>query len=73
MKLYGKSAQTSASSVNPTIIENPELLRLREEEKARAKAAAPRYLCWKLDTVLFEDDSSLLSKNLVNGFKTSLL
>ncbi|XP_045597178.1 protein HIRA isoform X2 [Procambarus clarkii] len=40
MKLYGKSAQTSASSVNPTIIENPELLRLREEERAQAKAAS---------------------------------
>lgn len=40
IKLYGKSAQTSASSVNPTIIENPELLRLREEEKARSKATA---------------------------------
>ncbi|XP_042235898.1 protein HIRA-like [Homarus americanus] len=39
MKLYGKSALTSASSLNPTIIENPELLRLREEERARAKAA----------------------------------
>ncbi|XP_063868138.1 LOW QUALITY PROTEIN: protein HIRA-like [Scylla paramamosain] len=40
MKLYGKSAQTNASSVNPTIIENPELLRLREEEKTRAKTAS---------------------------------
>ncbi|XP_053650542.1 protein HIRA [Cherax quadricarinatus] len=39
MKLYGKSARTTASSVNPTIIENPELLRLREEERLRAKAA----------------------------------
>ncbi|XP_071534897.1 protein HIRA isoform X2 [Panulirus ornatus] len=40
MKLYGKSAVTSATSVNPTIIENPELLRLREEERIRAKAAS---------------------------------
>ncbi|KAK7024654.1 hypothetical protein SK128_009629 [Halocaridina rubra] len=37
IKLYGKSALTSASSVNPTIIENPEILRLREEEKAKAE------------------------------------
>lgn len=48
MKLYGKSAQNNASSVNPTIIENPELLRLREEEKTRAKTAASRYLCVEL-------------------------
>lgn len=37
MKLYGKSALTSASLANPTIIENPEFLRLREEEKEKAK------------------------------------
>ncbi|KAK4296564.1 hypothetical protein Pmani_030958 [Petrolisthes manimaculis] len=40
LKLYGKSAHTSVSAANPTIIENPELLRLREEECARAKAAS---------------------------------
>ncbi|XP_069984346.1 protein HIRA isoform X1 [Penaeus vannamei] len=39
MKLYGKSALTSASLANPTIIENPEFLRLREEEKEKAKEA----------------------------------
>lgn len=40
LKLYGKSAHTSVSAANPTIIENPELLRLKEEECARAKAAS---------------------------------
>ncbi|XP_066956019.1 protein HIRA isoform X4 [Macrobrachium rosenbergii] len=42
IKLYGKSAVTSASSVNPAIIENAEILRLREEESERAKAASSR-------------------------------
>ena len=38
VKLYGKSAITSASSVNPTIIENPEFLRMKEQEQKKENA-----------------------------------